>query len=147
VFDLRWSWLCLPYVSCAIALIAIGVVAALVRGDRVMRLGVIGAATTAMPWAICSSIAMCTDDPAVATRLLRLGSGPVALIGPNLVLVLLGVSGQLERHRWAVRLSGIVGAVLLGLCWSTDWTVPGVHRLTSGVYYVSAGPLTDLHIS
>jgi hypothetical protein len=147
VFDLRWTWLCLPYVVCAGALVAIGVVAALVRGDKVMRLGVIGAATTALPWAICSSIAMCTDDPEVATRLLRLGSGPVALIGPNLVLVLLGVSGQLERHRWAVRLAGAVGALLLALCWSTDWTVPGVHRLTSGVYYVSAGPLTDFHIS
>jgi hypothetical protein len=147
VFDLRWTWLCLPYVGCAAALVAIGVVAALVRGDRVMRLGVIGAATTTLPWAICSSLALCTDDPAVATRLLRLGTGPVALIGPNLLLVLFGISGQLERHRWAVRLAGLVGAVLLGLCWGTDWTVPGVHRLASGVFYVSAGPLTDFHIS
>ncbi|MGH9885036.1 MAG: hypothetical protein ACREBE_05890, partial [bacterium] len=147
VFELRWTWLCLPYVACAAALVTIGAVAALVRGDRVMRLGVIGAATTALPWALCSGLALCTDDPAVATRLLRLGTGPVALIGPNLLLVLFGVSGQLERHRWAVRLAGIVGAVLLGLCWNTDWTVPGVHRLSSGVLYLSAGPLTDFHMS
>lgn len=147
VFELRWTWLCLPYVACAAALVTIGAVAALVRGDRVMRLGVIGAATTALPWAMCSSLALCTDDPEVATRLLRLGTGPVALIGPNLLLVLFGISGQLERHRWAVRLAGLVGAVLLGLCWNTDWTVPGVHRLASGVFYVSAGPLTDFHIS
>jgi hypothetical protein len=147
VFDLRWTWLCIPYVACAAALTAIGVVAALVRGDRVMRLGVIGAALSALPWALSSSVAMCTDDPAVATRLLRLGSGPVALVGPNLLLVLLGISGQLERHRWVARLAGVVGAVLLGLCWGTDWTVPGVRRLTSGVLYVSAGPLTDVHIA
>jgi hypothetical protein len=147
VFDLRWTWLCVPYVACAAALTAIGVVAALVRGDRVMRLGVIGAATTALPWALSSSLAMCTDDPAVATRLLRLGAGPVALIGPNLLLVLLGISGQLERHRWVARLAGAVGAVMLGLCWGTDWTVPDVRRLTSGVLYVSPGPLTDVHIS
>jgi Stage II sporulation protein E (SpoIIE) len=147
VFDLRWSWLCLPYAVCAGALVAIGVVAALIRGDRVMRLGVIGAATTALPWAICSSLATCTDDPEVAVRLLRLGSGPVALIGPNFLLVLLGISGRLERHRWVASVAGIVGAVLLGLCWGTDLTVPGVHRLSSGVFYVSAGPLTDFHIS
>jgi len=147
VFDLQWTWLCLPYAVCAAALATIGVVAALVRGDRVMRLGVIGAATTALPWAICSSLASCTDDATVATHLLRLGSGPVALIGPNLLLVLLGISGQLERHRWAASLAGAVGATLLGVCWGTDWTVPGVHRLSSGVFYVSAGPLTDFHIS
>ncbi|HEX2688151.1 MAG TPA: SpoIIE family protein phosphatase [Kofleriaceae bacterium] len=146
MFDLRWNWLCLPYAVCATALAAIGVVAALVRGDRVMRLGVIGAATAALPWAICSSLASGTLDPAVAVRLLRLGSGPVSLIGPNLLLVLLGVSGQLERHRWVASVAGIVGTVLLGLCWGTDWTIPGVHRLSSGVYYVSAGPLTDVHI-
>ena len=147
MFDLRWSWLCVPYAVCAAALATIGMVAALVRGDRVMRLGVIGAATTALPWAICSSLASCTDDPQVAMRLLRLGAGPISLIGPNFLLVLLGISGQLERHRWVASASGGVGAVLLGLCWGTDWTVPGVHRLSSGVYYVSAGPLTDLHIS
>ena len=147
MFDLRWTWLCLPYAVCATALAAIGLVAALIRGDRVMRLGVIGAATTALPWAICSAVACCTDDAEVATRLLRLGTGPVSLIGPNLLLVLLAISGQLERHRWAARLAGVVGAVLLALCWGTPWTVPDVHRLSSGVFYVSAGPLTDLHIS
>ena len=147
MFDLRWSWLGVPYLVCAAALTAIGVVAGLVRGDRVMRLGVIGAATAALPWAICSSLASCTDDPQVAVRLLRLGTGPVSLIGPNLLLVLLGISGQLERHRWAVALSGAVGAVLLGVCWGTGWTVPGVHRLTSGMFYLTGGPLTDIHIA
>ena len=147
MFDLRWSWLCVPYAVCAAALAAVGVVAGMVRGDRVMRLGVIGATTAALPWAISFGLASCTDDAEVAVRLLRLGTGPVSLIGPNLLLVLLGLSGQLERHRWAVGLSGAMGTVLLGLCWGTSWTVPGVHRLTSGMFYVSAGPLTDVHIA
>lgn len=147
MFDLRWSWLCIPYAACAAALVAIGVVAGLIRGDRVMRLGVAGAATAALPWAVCSSLVGCTDDAEVALRLLRLGTGPISLIGPNLLLVLLGISGQLERHRWAVWLSGAVGVALLGLCWGTTWTVPGVHHLTSGVFYVTGGPLIDLHIA
>lgn len=147
MFALQWSWLCVPYVVCATALAAIGVTAALIRGDRVLRLGVIGAATTALPWAICSGVACTTDDAAAAARLLRIGSGPVSLIGPNLLLVLLGISGQLERHRWVARAAVATGAVLMALCWATEWTVPSVHRLSSGVYYVSAGPLTDIHIS
>ncbi len=147
MLDLRWSWLCIPYVVCTLALAAIGLVAALIRGDRVLRLGVIGAAPTALPWSICSGLACCTDDAAVATRVLRLGLGPVALVGPNLLLVLLGISGQLERHRWVARLAGVVGAVMLALCWGTAWVVPGVRRLSSGVFYVAAGPLTDLQIS
>jgi hypothetical protein len=146
VFDLRWSWLCVPYLVCAGALFAVGVVAGLVRGDRVMRLGLIGAMTAALPWAIGSALTSCTDDREVAVRLMRLGAGPVSLIGPNLLLVLLGISGQLERHRWTVAASGAVGAALLGLCWGTGWTVPDVHRLTSGMFYPTGGPLTDIHI-
>ena len=38
-----------------------------------MRLGVVGAAMTALPWAFCSTLAACTRDPDTATRLLRLG--------------------------------------------------------------------------
>jgi hypothetical protein len=147
VSDLRWSWLCLPFVVCAAALSSICLVAVLIRGDRVMRLGVIGSAMTALPWAICSSLAACTDDPAVATRLLRLGSAPVAMIGPNLLLVLLGISGQLERHRWVARAAGVIGGGLTAICMATDWTVPGVRRLSSGVFYPTAGPITDVHIS
>jgi hypothetical protein len=147
VFDLRWSWLCIPYVVCTAALAAVGVVAGLSRGDRVMRLGLLGAVTAALPWAVCSSLASCSDDAGAAARLLRLGTGPVAMIGPNLLLVLLGISGQLERHRWAVWLSGAIGVTLLGLCWGTTWTVSGVHRLTSGVFYVTGGPLIDLHVA
>ncbi len=145
--DLSWSWLALPYVVCTVALVAVALVAALIRGDRVMRLGVIGSATTAMPWALCSALVACTDDPVSATKILRVGSGPVALIGPNLLLVLLAVGGQLERQRWLARIAGLFGAVSLAVCWGTDWVVPGVHRLGSGVFYISAGPLTDLHIS
>ena len=144
---LAWNWLCLPYFACALALLAVGIVAALVRGDRVLRLGTIGAATTALPWALCSGISTWSDDPDVVTRLLRLGNGPVALVGPSLLLVLLGVSGQLERHRWIARIAGVIGVVLLALCWGTDWTVAGVHELSSGILYLSPGPLTGVHFS
>jgi len=147
VFDLRWSWLCTPFVVCAVALAATALAAALLRGDRVVRLGLIGAGTSALPWAICSSLAACTDDAAVAVRFLRVGFAPVALVGPSLLLAVLGFAGRLERHRWVARLAGTSGAVQLLLCLGTDWTVPGVHRLSSGMYYLTAGALTDVHIA
>jgi len=147
VFELSWSWLAAPYIACAVTMFAVAFLASIVRGDRVMRLGVVGAATTTLPWALCSALAACTQDPELATRLLRLGQGPVSLVGPNLLLVLLGVSGQLERQRWVARLAMLFGVVLLAVCWSTDLVVPGVQRLSSGLLYIVPGPLTDLHVS
>jgi hypothetical protein len=147
VHDLRWSWLAAPYLVCGIVIAAVTITTALTRGDRVMRLGVLGAATTSLPWAFCQAAAACTDNAGVATSLLRLGQGPVALIGPCLLIVLLGTSGQLERYRWVARVAGGLGGVFLFLCWATPWTVPGVQLLHSGMYYTSVGPLTGVHIS
>lgn len=112
-----------------------------------MRLGVIAAATTAIPWAVCQAMAGCTGDPELATRLIRLGQGTVALIGPTLLLVLLATSGQLERHKWVARIAAIVGGIALAICWSTPWVVPGVQKLDSGIYYMRPGPLTSLATS
>ncbi|MCW5807353.1 MAG: hypothetical protein KIT31_33665, partial [Deltaproteobacteria bacterium] len=143
--ELAWNWLCLPYLVCALSLAAVGMAAALIRGDRVLRLGTIGAATTALPWALCSGLVTCTSDSGLATRLVRLGNGPIALVGPSLLLVLLGVSGQLERNRWIARVAGLLGLAFMVMCWSTDWIVGGVHPLSSGILYTSPGPLTGAH--
>ena len=144
---LSWNWLCLPYLVCAAGLIAVAMIAAVIRGDRVMRLGAIGAAVNATPWALASCAVTWTDDRDVAILLLRLGNGPIALVGPSLLLVLLGVSGQLERYRWLARSAGLIGVVLSCLCWATDWTIASVHELSSGVLYPSPGVLTPLHYS
>ena len=137
----------MPYLVCALSLAAVGLVAALVRGDRVLRLGTIGVATTSLPWAICSALAACTADPELATRLLRLGNGPIALVGPCLLLVLLGVSGQLARHRWIARTAGLLGLLLMACCWATPWMIAGARELSSGVFYPSPGPLAGVHFS
>lgn len=145
--DLGWSWLAAPYLVCALLLVSVTLTAALIRGDRVLRLGVIGACVCAIPWALCHALTAMTDDPVIATKLLRLGNGPVAGVGPNLLLLMLGVSGQLERNRWIARVAGIFGAVSLALCWGTNWVVPGVQKTPSGMFYMRPGPLTGIHIS
>jgi GAF domain-containing protein len=147
VSELAWSWLAAPYVACALVFAAVALAAALTRGDRVLRLGVLGAAVAAVPWAVGQAIAACTEDAAFAWRVLRLGHGPVALVGPNLLLVLLGASGQLERYRWIARLSALVGNFFVVACWTTDWIVPGVQRVSAGMFYIAPGALTGLHVS
>ncbi len=144
--NLGWSWLAAPYLFCSALILIVGITAALIRGDRVLRLGVIAAAASAMPWAICQAVAACTTDPVVATHQIRLGQGPVALVGPNILLVLVGVSGQLERFRWIVRVAYIIGVVFFVLCWATDWVVPGVQTLPSGMFYMRPGPLTGVYL-
>ena len=137
----------MPYLVCALSIAAVGLVAAVIRGDRVLRLGALGTSISSLPWALSSTLAASTADPALAARLLRLGTGPLALVGPGLMLVLLGVTGQLERHRWIARLGGVVGALLMIACWSTRWVVAGVRELPSGVFYILPGPLAGLHFS
>jgi hypothetical protein len=147
VEGLGWSWLAAPYVACSIVVAAVAIAAALIRGDRVMRLGVIGATVTTLPWAMCQALAAMTHDAPTAMRLLKLGQGPVALVGPNLLLVLLAVSGQLERFRWLARIAPLIGTGFLVVAWSTAWIVPGVQLLPSGMFYISPGPLTGIHLT
>lgn len=145
--DLRWSWLAAPFVLCTALLVAVVAATALVRGDRVLRVGVIAAAGAAVPWSLCQSLAACTQDPDLARRLIRLGQGPVALVGPMMMIVLLGVSGQLERYKWIARISALFGTLLLIACWATDWVVPDVQVLPAGMFYMKPGPLTGPHLS
>lgn len=143
---LSWSWLAAPYLACALAFASVGIAAMLTRGDRVIRIGMIGAVVTALPWALCQGVSAMAVDPEAARRLLKLGQGPVALIGPTLLLLLLAVGGQLERFRWIARTAGVVGGVFVVLAWSTELIVPGVQRLSSGMFYMAPGPLTGLHL-
>ncbi len=145
--DLRWSWLAAPYLVATALIFTVVIVTALIRGDRVLRLGVIAAASSAIPWSLTQGLAALTDDPRFATLLIRLGQGPVAAVGPNLMLVLLAVSGQLERYRWIARISYLIGGFFWVMCWSTGTVVPGVQKLPSGIYYTTVGPLTGLALS
>ena len=85
--------------------------------------------------------------PACTRPVFAKESRPIALVGPSLLLVLLGVSGQLERNRYLARTAGVIGVVLSCICWATDWTIADVQRLPSGIFYPSPGPLTPLHFS
>jgi hypothetical protein len=127
-------------------LLWVSVITVTSRGDQVMRVGVLAAVCGSLPWAGCSAIAACFHDPSTALRLLRLGNGPVSLIGPALLLLLLGASGQLERQRWVARSAAVLGIVSMVVTWTTDLMIRDVRLLPSGIYYSASGPLLGPHV-
>ena len=143
--DFAWSALAVPYATLAVALVALGLTALLIRGDGVLRLALIGAVSNTLPWAVTSALAACTTDAETATRLLRVGNGPVALLGSSLMLLILGAYGQTERYRRLLIGASVAGTLSLAICWTTELVIPGVRLTPSGMLYPRAGPLTIVH--
>src|SRR5262245_66511269 len=125
----------MPYVVMAVALAALGLTATLIRGDGVLRLALIGAVSNTMPWAVTSTLAACTHDPETATRLLRVGNGPIALLGSSLMLLILGAFGQTERYRRLLIGATVAGTLSLAIAWTTPLVVPGVRTTPSGLLF------------
>lgn len=141
----QWQPLCLPYLVVALVCLASVISAALLRGDRVVRVGFIGTTAAVTPWGLVTAAAICAVDPETSTRLYQLGNGPMTLIGPSLLLILLSVSGQLERYRWYARVAICTGAVLTLITWTTHLVLDDVVRIPSGIWYPRAGSLMWLH--
>lgn len=140
-----WTYLALPYLVSAGVMAALLVAVALSSGDRVIRIGLVSAAAALVPWSLTTALALCVvEDVSLAQRLHQAGSGPTMFLGPSVFLVLLSVSGQLDRHRYLARVAIASGALLLIVSWSTDWMISGVLRLRSGVWFPAAGPLVWL---
>lgn len=143
--DFAWSPLAVPYLVTAVAFAALGLTAALIRGDGVLRLAVIGAVSNTLPWAAASAAAACTRDPATAAHLYKLGNGPIALLGSSLALLILGAYGQTERYRRLLIVGGLIATLSLALAWATDLNISGIQTTPSGLLYPIAGPLTMIH--
>ena len=72
-------------------------------------------------------------DAEVATRVLRVGNGPVSLIGPALLILLLAATGQLAQRRALIALAVAVGTASMALALGTELVVPGVRRVGGGM--------------
>jgi hypothetical protein len=143
---LEWTWLGAPYLAAALLVLVGGAVAAVTRGDRVLRVGLLGAASAVTPWSLATAVALCARDPQTAMRLHQVALGATMMLGPSLLLILLSVSGQLDRFRRLARLAMMSGALLMLTTWSTPWFVDGVWLLPSRSWYPTAGPLAWLQM-
>jgi serine phosphatase RsbU (regulator of sigma subunit) len=144
--EFAWTWLALPYVVLGVALLGLGAIAMVVRGDSVLRLAMIAVVASTMPFAVTYATAACARDPAAALRLIRVGAGPLSLIGPSLLLLILATAGQVDRHRRLAIGAAALGTASMVMCWTTPWVVPAVRPIASGLYYNVAGVGNLFHV-
>ena len=111
-----------------------------IRGDRVMRLGVIGAAhDRAAVGAVLRRSSRCTTDPVIATRLLRLGQGtgradrpePPARAARRRAASSSATAGSRGSRAWSARCSLAIAGRRPGSC-------PACSELPSGMFYIRA---------
>lgn len=135
----------IPFVAVAVSLAAMALVAAIRRGDLVVRLGFVMVGVTALPWAIGMALVACTTDPDLAYRLSQAGLGPVPLVGSGLLMVVLAVVGKLDAQRPVLVSSAVLGLILLVVTTTTDLVIAGVRTVGWGFVFPRAGPLYFVH--
>lgn len=143
--DFVWRPIAAPYAVLSILVIGVAVTTALIRGDKVMRLGILATAASVLVWAVTFLLAAGVPDRALQVRLLTLGLGPVALVGPGALLLLLGGSGQLQHHLRLVTVAAVTSGLAMLVCWATPWMIRDVRVLPSGLVFPVGGPLLMLH--
>ena len=94
---------------------------------------------------MCQALAACTDDPVIATQLLRLGQGPVAARRAD------AHARHARRQRSARALSldraarrYVIGARLSSCAGRRRGSCPACRCLPSGMFYMAPGPLTGV---
>lgn len=135
-----------PFAVLAAGLVAMALVAALVRGDAVVRLGFAMIALTALPWALTTTLGACAPTSPELVPLFRAGFAPIPLVGGGLLMVMLAVAGRVDDHRH-VLIAAIVACSLLALlCAASSTVVAGVQHTDSGLPYPRAGALYGLWV-
>ncbi len=135
-----------PFFVVAVGLATLALVAALRRGDLVVRLGFVMTGVTALPWAVTMVLVGGTDDLDLAHRLCLAGYAPIPLIGSGLLMVILAVVGRLDAHRPVLVCSVALGLGMLAVASTTDLVVAGVAPTPWGILFPRAGPLFGVHI-
>lgn len=142
----RFTVQALPFAAIAVAVVALAVIAALRKGDLVVRLGFVLTGVTALPWAVGLALAACTDDHDLAYRLCRAGFAPVPLIGAALLMVILAVIGKLDAQRPVLVVAVVLGLAVFVLTATTDLVLVGVQETRYGMVFPRAGPLFAIHV-
>jgi serine phosphatase RsbU (regulator of sigma subunit) len=144
---LTFSVQAVPFMAIALALVALALLAALRRGDLVVRLGLVMTTVTALPWAMTMVLVGSTTDHELARRLCQAGYAPIPLIGSGLLMVILAVVGRLDAQRPVLVTSIVLGLTMMVLTATTDLVIDGVRMTPWGILFPSAGPLYGFHIA
>lgn len=133
-----------PHILFAVGLLALLLVALLIRGDAFRRSALIAMDVAMLPWAVCNALFLNLEDPELGRALGRFMSGSWALFGPACLIFLLASTGRIARYRYLASIFAALAAIMCGLAWSTDWVVDGVRALSWGGLHPRAGSLMPL---
>jgi serine phosphatase RsbU (regulator of sigma subunit) len=137
----------LPYALTAIALLALVVALVVMRGSPLYRWPLLTIGLVALVWSSCSALAACTRDPDVATPLYHVAIAPVSLVGPSLLILILGLGGGVSARRWLVAASVLAALASSVITLLTPLVISRVWETSVGLLFFRAGPLLLLHVS
>lgn len=135
-----------PFAAVSAGLVMLAVVAAILRGDLVVRLAFVLITVTALPWAIGLAIGATTTDPALALPIYRVGYAALPITGAGLLMVILAVVGKLDAHRTLVVVAVIVGLAMMVVAVGTDLVIRDVDVVSPGMLFPLGGPLYPIHL-
>ncbi len=136
----------MPFAVVSAALVVLAVLAAILRGDLVVRLAFVLIAVAALPWAVGMTLGACATDLDVTLHIYRLGYAPVPVIGAGLLMVILALVGKLDSHRPILVTAVVVGLGQMIVALATDLVVRDVQIVATGASFPVAGPLFPIHV-
>ncbi len=144
--ELAFSPLSLPFLAATISLVVLGVMSVVVRGDTLIRLAILLMIAMLLPWTLSCTLVGSTRDPALARLLIVAGLGPVSVVGPALMLLVLAISGRVDAHRLLLAVAFACAVASMVLCWTSTLIVGEIFETPSGILFFRPGSLQMLHI-
>ncbi len=142
-----FSALSIPFLVDLLGLLVLAVLVLLTRGNALIRATILGILVIGAPWVIGSALGASCQDGALVAEMARFYVGPVALLGPGVMLLSFAIVGCYEKYRGLVLVASLLAAVSCVVTWSTDLVIAGSWQTSWGLWYPLAGPLNDLHLS
>jgi serine phosphatase RsbU (regulator of sigma subunit) len=139
-----FSPLSLPFIVLSIGLSVLVMTVVLTRGNRLIRVSILAVGVGAMPWALGNALTGSCTDPEVATSICRFWIGTISLLGPGLLMVILVLSGRLERHGVIVVIATTIAMATCVITWTTDLVVAQAWKTSWGFWTPQSGDLGSI---
>jgi len=145
VGELTLRWQSVPYGVVVVSLLMVAGIAALTRGDRLIRSALLFLVVGALPYTLALTLMGAVNSPEVAHSIIKFGVGSVSLTGPALMMLLLAISGKFEAHRKLFAFAVVCSVTMSIIAFTSDLVVGGMWKTAWGLWYNKPGALNDVH--
>jgi phosphoserine phosphatase RsbU/P len=144
----EFTALSLPFLAGVAAALILTVYALLMRGNPVLRLGLVIACVSLLLFVTGYAAVASATDPRVAEDIYRISVCLLPLGSAGALLFLLGVAHRVAQNRLLIIIAFATAVAQVPLCAFTRFAVDGVWKTPSGLYYFRA-PMSgfgELHV-